>query len=1275
MADEKIKWTNQQARAIRRRGSNVLVTASAGTGKTAVLSGRCADIAADIASGAAVSQMLVLTFTDAAAEQMQQRIRQQLQAKLLEQPENNYIQTQLILLAGADIGTIHSFCRKIILEHFYKLSSEVPDPAFVVLDEDEQQLLKLDCLDKTLRWAWEQSNLQPALDQLFDRRDPKTESRTASKIISISEFLDSIAGRDAWFERAFTLTGNLDPLTGTFGKKQQQIIIDKIHGIIVQVRSAQKLYEKYDPGAGWSVKWNTFLDTLNRCIESHNSGKWQNAAEQILQFKKPRIDTPKEIDETIASFLKDTVKNAVDDFDNLKKLAVLNPDYLDKISSLVSIETRVLIELVRKFDRLYQKAKQAVGGLDFADLEHYALKILSETDDGESPPAPSQIARTLSQKYKYIFVDEYQDINPVQETILKLISRPDNVFVVGDVKQSIYAFRGAEPGIFLKNLQPASADPAAGEMPLRVDLNINFRSKKIILDFINTLFTNIMTSPLAGIDYDINARLNAVAEKSEPETKEPRVELHIIDKEGISGDDEPDADEQPDTAEGMQSPLSSSQHQAALTARRIRQMVGDDTGSAEFQIFDAKLNSTRSVRYGDIVILMRSPAKKINDYVKILRLAGIPVSSRGTEGYFEATEITDILSVLKILDNPQRDIEFASVLRSPLFNFSDSSLAEIKFFAQNNLPADGQHQKSQPGNFYDSALLYAQSGPDSKLAESLNQAFDRLSLWRSAARCGKLSDLIWQIYRETWYLSFVSALPSGPQRRANLLKLHDRAIQFENFASSGSFFSLARFVEFIEKLQQSNIQWSFAESPEMAPDNAVKITSIHKSKGLEFPVVILAELNTQFNMKDCFEDIIADADLGLAMRIIINQSNTKSDSLAHQVISEQKTLTNLAEEMRILYVAATRARERLILVGSEKPNTCRRILLEGMLAEKPFDLRLLRRCKNFLQWILLGLSGHKILRQVFEINFEDGSTGENLFTFSRYGQQDIKEFTEYAKRPHLGKQAAVPKPDTSSQSRLLHAVEEIKKDLNWKYPFEAVSLLPAKRTVSELSYANDDFKKIDYSKSLERKPAILAGVSDTIDSLQLGTAAHLLISNLDITKPVTAESIEQTKQNLVAEKIISPAFAQKLDNNSIAAFFGSDLGRYALDPANTIWREWPFTFSIPANQLQSAFVPTYDIGTTADRPDTNTGTASQTIAADESIIVQGIIDMLIKTKAGLIVIDFKTDNVSIRQAALRAENYKEQLTLYAQAAFAVLKIPVAAKWLYFLKPAQPVQIT
>jgi ATP-dependent helicase/nuclease subunit A len=1269
MGEKKMKWTDQQERAIRSRGSDVLVTASAGTGKTAVLSGRCADIASDIAAGASVSQMLVLTFTDAAAEQMEQRIREQLEARLLEEPGGRNLQMQLILLAGADIGTIHSFCRKIILEHFYALSGEGVDPAFRVIDDDEQQLLKMDALDKTLRWAWEDENLRDGMVSLFFKRDPKTESNFASNIILISEFLDNIPGRQGWYERATEFIEKYNPLTSPPGERQKEFIIGKIGGLAKQVRFVQKLCERYSSNGEWPAKWNDFVGILNHCIELHTKGRWEAVAEQIVTFEKPRINKPKDIDDTVAGYLQGIIKDAVDDFCSLRELAVLNPEYLDRMSGDVSIQTKVFIELVRKFDQFYRQAKQAAGGLDFADLEHYALKLLTAPDSESDEPRSSEVAVALGKRYKYIFVDEYQDINPVQESILRLISRPDNLFVVGDIKQSIYAFRGAEPKIFLKKLQPASANPKDGGKPLRVDLNINFRSGKGILDFVNIIFSNIMTGAFAGIDYDEGARLRPVQGKMTDE-KGPLVELHIIEEGVGEGDVEQEQSDEPD--EGVS--VTSRQCQAALIAGRIRQMTGADGGGAEFQIYDPGQKCLRDVRYGDIAVLLRSPAKRVGDYVKILRLAGVPVSSSGAEGYFEAVEIADVLSLLKILDNPQRDIEFASVLRSPFFNFSDSDLAEIKIFAVDD---------SECRNFYDSVLRYAEGGPDSRLAGKLKDAIERLSRWRTDARLGKLSDLIWQIYRQTRYLSFVSALPSGAQRRANLLKLHDRAIQFENFASSGSFFSLARFVEFIEKLQATEAEWSFAE-PESSTEDVVKITSIHKSKGLEYPVVILAELNGKFNTKDSCGDVIADAELTLGLRIIDQQSHTKKASLTHQVIAEQKLLTNLAEEMRILYVALTRARERLILVGSEKKTCCRQTILDGLFAEKPFDIRLISCRQNFLQWVLLGLSGQKILHKVFEIKSESAASAaggadksvtegsdENLFSFRLYGGEKIAELTGYIERLRTGKFAtggAAAQPDTKGDN--LIKADEIKRELNWKYEYEGVWLLPAKRTVSELSYANDEFKRADYSKSLERRPkAVVADTEEAVDSRQVGTAAHLLISSLDITRPLTAAYIEDVKKELVAEKIISVKIAERLDVSCVLKFFDSELGRQALERSNRVWREWPFTIRIPAGMRFGL-----ELAAEGRQAGNDAGTGLQKIGAGETIIVQGIIDMLIRTGSGLVVIDFKTDNVTAAKAGERAGRYKFQLDLYSEAAEAVLQTAVSAKWVYFLKPGAAVQI-
>ncbi len=873
MPERNIKWTKQQQLAIRQRGSDVLVTASAGTGKTAVLSGRCVDIVSDKSVCPDVGSVLVLTFTDAAAEQMRLRIAEQLRNASLQNPDP-HLRRQLMLLDSADIGTIHSFCKRLITEFFYKLGL---DPTFRVIDADEAALLKTETFEKCVNWAWQQSNLTPPLQQLLRRRDLRANVGFLSRIMALSNFLDGVVSRPNWYEYASTLTETLDPLRSDLGEKQKQIIADRLQHILARLRHAQKLYNDQNPAGDWSKKLQeTHIAAITQCKELLHTGSWDKCAEKIRNFKKPTTYTPKDLDKPIAELMAGLAKKAVTDFADLADLATVNPDYLDRVGSASGQQTKVVIEILKKFDSLYSRAKRSINGLDFADLEHHALRLLTDENSIDGKPTPSETALSLRRRYRYIFVDEYQDINPVQQAILDTLSSAGNVFVVGDVKQSIYAFRGAKPDIFLRQLNRASLDPANAPNSLRVDLNTNFRSAKGILDFVNSLFSRIMTSPFTTIDYDESARLQPASEHQLPKPpavdNQPVVEFHILDEET-----EDIAEKTDDSKEPNPDIITSRQRQAAAIAQRIKQLVGTDTGKCEFQIFDKEQNTFRDIEYRDLCLLMRSPAERVNDYVEVLRLAGVPVSSEFGSGYFETTEITDILCLLKILDNPQRDIELAAVLRSPFFNITDTELAKIRLHSRID---------QQTVDFYDCVLRYCANGPDAKLAEKLKRILAQIENWRTLSRRGSLADLIWLILRQTSFLSFVSALPNGQSRRANLLKLHNRAIQFENFAGNSGSASLRRFVEFIEKLRTTAADWAKA-SPEAVAENAVRITSVHKSKGLEFPVVFLAELNSPFNKEDVLEDCIAD-DTALGLQIIDRKSNSKLSSLAHQVIAEDR---------------------------------------------------------------------------------------------------------------------------------------------------------------------------------------------------------------------------------------------------------------------------------------------------------------------------------------------------------------------------------------------------
>ncbi|MHC4619325.1 MAG: helicase-exonuclease AddAB subunit AddA [Planctomycetota bacterium] len=1248
MAERKIEWTQQQLRAIVARGGDVLVTASAGTGKTAVLSGRCVDIVSDKAACPDVFSMLVLTFTEAAAEQMRSRIAEQLR-KAFTEKEDDHLRQQLLLLQGADISTIHSFCKRLITEYFYKLGL---DPTFRIIDADEAGLLKAETLEKTIDWAWQQGNLTQGLQQLFYRRDLRTTDGFLARIITLSNFLDGVVSRENWYERAGLLAEAANPFAGVLGERQKRLIEGKLQNILGRLEHARMLCENQNAGGEWSLQFEqTFTTPVMRSMQLLRAGDWIESSNEIHNFKKPRVGKPKGLDGPVAELVKNTVKKAVDAFANLSELAVLNPDYVDTVSRAAGLQTKILIELVKKFDRLYDQAKRAVNSLDFADLEHYALRLLADEGSREDKPSPSQTALALRNRYKYIFVDEYQDINGVQQAILDLLSDGGNVFVVGDIKQSIYAWRGAQPDIFLEHLKQASAEPATAAGGLRVDLNTNFRSVKGILDFVNKMFGRMMTVPFAKLDYDESARLRPASSdeaKTAPSETAPVVEIHILDEEQKDTRAE---DEQADrvTAQEDAYVITGRQRQAAMIARRIRQMVGVDTGKAEFQIYDKQADSVRDVEYRDIVILMRSPAKRANDYVEVLRLAGVPVSCDSVAGYFEATEVTDLLCLLKVLDNPQRDIELAAVLRSPLFKVSDTELAKIKIHGNNDT---GQ------GNFYQCVCAYCASGPDEEPAGKLKNVLERIEHWRTLARRGSLADLIWKVYRETGYLSFVSALPNGRARRANLLKLHDRAIQFEGFASSAGIASLTRFVEFIEKLQEVGQDWAPAE-PDSSAQNAVRIISVHKSKGLEFPVVFLAELNTRFNKRNIYDDCLADADHTLGLQIIDRRSNSKLRSLAHQVIAEEKLATALAEEMRILYVATTRARQRLILTASEKGRHCRDVICNGFFfGDRPIPEWQLRSCQNPLEWVLYGLCDQRNLHEAFETTLAAEARDDKLSSMRLYARRELQDLSSYILSLKGSKSRRTPPTRRRPKQKAAagNLLPRVKESLAWRYRFGDAPALPAKRSVSQLTHRGDEYVKLDYSRALERVPSILsAGRVGPIEGRLIGTAAHLVISRLDLTERVSRKAVEEVTQRLVADGAIAEAVAEHVNAESIVKFFESELGRAALDDKNAVWREWPFTFAVPAGQFR----------------DSNQGSQ---VTHDELIVVQGIIDMLVKTPEGLLVIDFKTDRMTEAEVPRRTELYRGQLEHYSRAAGAILNTHILGKWLYFLTPGSPAEI-
>jgi ATP-dependent helicase/nuclease subunit A len=824
-------------------------------------------------------------------------------------------------------------------------------------------------------------------------------------------------------------------------------------------------------------------------------------------------------------------------------------------------------------------------------------------DSGRS----SDIAIELAKKYKYIFVDEYQDVNPVQQRIIDLLSGKAKVFVVGDVKQSIYAWRGADCGLFVERLNNAKQD----EIKSRVDLNENFRSKPGILKFVNEVFSKIMTESVAAIDYDENAALKPF--KDSHEAGKPDVELLIVDEE-FKDDSEDENDNENETISS-----DSINRRAITVAQRIKELVEEE----KFQIFDKKANCSRPCKYSDIVILTRSFSQRANNYVQILRLANIPVISDSSTGYFATTEISDMLSLLRVLDNPQQDIPLAAVLRSPLFGLSDSKLLKIRA------------HKNEKLTFY--SLLESFAAQDNQIKDVLLKIDD----WRTLARQTSLADLIWKIYSQTGYLSFVSAMPGGAQRHANLLKLHQRAIQFENFASNFNIISLSRFVDFLQKLLDSGGDWAPAE-PDSSASNAVRIMSVHKSKGLEFPIVILAETGREFQTSINSKDYITDGQNTIGFKIIEHASKTKLPSLTWQVIKEKQRKLNLAEEMRILYVAMTRAKDKLIISGSAETKTSIKLISNIAICDsQKLPAWIIENAKCELDWILLSLAHYKKLTNHFKPIVNVEGKDSDLFDIKICDMLEISRLSTklIKKHPASRYENVESLPDEALQGNIV-------KELNWNYPFIDCASIKAKQSVTSIVHGEMEFAEPDYKFLFES-----FDTKDKTDSLLIGSATHLVIKKIDVEKEINEKSIGMTIDDLISKGCITAQLAKKINISSIMDFFKSDLGKVLADKKNKIMREWPFTYAASVSDLY---------------PDKKK-------CEDEKIIIQGIIDMLVQTPDRVVVIDFKTDKVKSGEIQKRAENYISQIKWYCKAAGAILGTEKIEGWLYFLNAGESVR--
>lgn len=1232
-------WTAEQLEAIEKRDRQMLVAAAAGSGKTSVLVERIIRRVTDPVDPVDVDRLLVVTFTSGAASEMRERIGRAISAAREQNPGAAYLRRQSALLQRAAISTIHSFCLDVIRQYFYRLEL---DPVFRVMDETEAALLQLDVLEEVLeqRYAAGEEGFLRLVDCYGGTKD---DGGVQELVLEVFRFSRSTPRPDAWLSGlpgAFNIPADaeVDELPWfTVLKDSVRHEIDAARGLLEQAAGLARR-----PGGP-----APYLDTLEQDLVLLDglAGACDIGWDEMhrgfsgLAFARLARCRREEADEALVEAVKKMRDTAKRRMQGLQKKFFHRPaaDLVEDLRGLAA-QAGILADLVREFAVAYRRAKLERGVLDFSDLEHYALEVLADGEDDDGTPLPSPVALELRGRFAEVLVDEYQDINAVQETILNLVAGGPTgpcLFMVGDVKQSIYRFRLAEPGLFLAKYHLFSGTgPGTGRL---VNLARNFRSRRGVVEAVNHVFRQVMTPAVGEMEYDARAELVYGAgypplpegSGDGPET----VEMHLIETKPAGDtafrveDASPGGDGEPE-AEGPEDPgeeLDALQVEARTVARRIIELV--DRGHPVYH----RDGEYRPLTYRDVVVLMRATTGRANTFVEEFRKLGVPAYAELTTGYFEAPEVETLLALLKVIDNPCQDVPLAAVLRSPAVGFSSEDLARVRL-------AGGR------GDFYDAVVQAAREEPG-ELAGRLAGFLERLERWRTLARQGDLPNLIWTLYRETGYYDYVGGLPGGSQRQANLRALYHRAEQYESTAYRGLF----RFLRFIERLRDSQGDMGTARSLG-ENENVVRIMSIHKSKGLEFPVVFVAGLGKRFNVSGLNRSVLMHRDLGLGPQLVDPDKRVTYPTLAKLAVREKLRAEALAEEMRLLYVAMTRAREKLILVGSVAGLEAAATRWCGGInaAAGRVPVWMAARAETCLDWLCPALAVHPDgapLRELAGLTDTPAGTADG----SRW-QVRLVGAGRPEREPAAGETCAFRDALRRLQPVPLAGprVHEVKRCLEWSYPHTSLQGINARATVTGLksgaltAAAGEERPPEGLRAATAPRPAFVQQRKG-LDAAGRGQALHLVMQLLDLEGDLSTGGIRDQLALMVDREQVLPEQAAAVDPGAVAQFFRCPLGRRVL-AGRRVFREQPFTLALPVRDVY---------------PD-----AAGSETEDEVVLVQGIIDCLVQEENGLLVVDYKTDHYTVDSLPGLVERYRNQVELYARAARELTGLPVTAGYLY-----------
>ena len=1184
-----VKWTNEQKQAIEEKGSNILVAAAAGSGKTAVLVERI--INRILNDKIDIDKLLVVTFTNAAASEMRERILDAIYKKIEEDPSNIELQRQITLLNKASICTIHSFCLDVIRNNFYEINIS---PNFRIGDTAEIELLKQETLDDLFekKYFEEDEDFLKLVDTYTGYRGDEP---LKELVMEIYKFIQSSPFPRKWLEEKVE-EFNIKDLSLDFAKtKWGKLILEEyeknIEETILGLKNVKQDLDLNPELEKFSQVIRLDLENLE--LLKANLDSWDKVYELSQRFSFTKWP----VDRKIQSSIKDEAKEKRDKI-NKKFKGIKDKIFIytskEAIQDLQEVYEilKLLKKVVLEFEETYGKVKLERNVIDFNDIEHLALKILLKEEDGKY--VPTEVAKKYKDKFEEIAIDEYQDSNMVQEYILTSISKGNNIFMVGDVKQSIYKFRQAMPELFLGKYEKYKLKKDKTENDdLKIQLFKNFRSRENILSTSNLVFQEIMSKKLGDVEYNEDEYLNLGANYPDIENVDfaGKTEIDVINLNKNQIEEETEDTENNERIED-------SILEAKYVAKKIQELI-----NSNYYVFDKK-QGYRKITYKDIVVLLRSTATLAPIYEKEIADLGMPVFSDTSSEYLNSVEIQTIISVLKIIDNPMQDIPLVTVMRSMIGGFTDNDLIEIRLTDKNC-------------NFYES-ILKAQVQVSEELRIKINNFLEKIENWREANEYLNLDELIWKIYLDTGYYNFVGLMQNGKLRQANLKMLFERAKQYE----SASFKGLFNFINFIDKLKLSSGDLGSAKIIGENED-VIRIMSIHKSKGLEFPVVFLSSTGKKFNMQDLNKKVLLHQDIGLGPTYTNYEKKIEYPTLAKEAIKIVTKREVLAEEMRVLYVALTRAKEKLVITGIEKDvndsidSKQKELEIYKDNIENKMNPNLVGKYKSYIDWIELVYLKNK---------------DKDIMKFNIINKKDIlKENTE-EKEENKDIIKEIQNRNVSKEN-----INKIKQELEWKYKFEESVELPSELSVSKIKELKNNVQLQNQEVSFA-KPNFLIEKTE-LTGAQKGTIMHLCLQKLNHKEEYDLEKLKRMVKSLVEKEIILQKEADSVNYNKILEFFKSEIWQ-EMKEAKLVEQEKPFYFNIKANEI-------YDV------------------KSDEDILVQGIIDLYYINKDDeLVLVDYKTDYVENNNEEILKGKYDIQLAIYKKALEKALDRKVDKVYIY-----------